>query len=782
MKLNLEKSANSHFRKVSLLAIALATVTFAWAATTSYLQYDTSTKIVTVSGLTITNLVVKGTTFTPPDGSINSAALATSGVTSGTYGDSTHVGQFTVDSKGRITAAANVPVSGGTSGGGGGSTVYANGSSISDPNFQDGTKAFFSVLAGTNVTVVPTNIDNTQISSSSLTGSGLIVLGTSPTIVTPTIASFVNATHTHQNAAGGGQLAFTALISQTSAQLASLLSDETGSGLAVFGTSPTIVTPTIASFVNANHNHQDSAGGGQLTFSALSSQTSAQLASVLSDETGSGLAVFGTSPTIVTPTIASFVNATHTHQNAAGGGQLAFAALSSQTSAQLASVLSDETGTGLAVFGTSPTIVTPTIASFVNATHTHQNGAGGGQLTEAALNLSDVTTANATTSLHGFLPKLDGNSGHFLNGVGNFVAGSADGTGNWTASGTSNSTLAGIFYAYSGVFSNGFTSGDGSTVSLETYPLGGVITNASTSDGLTNYIDYYFKSNVSITTLTASKYVATDSNNKLVSVDGGVGTVTATGGSLTANAVVLGAGTTDTKVSANITTDGSAKLTLGTLDVGNTTDTTISRSSAGVIAVEGVPVANTTGSQTLQSKTIATTGAGGNNTLKIRRTLILDFDRVALTSMIANTNDFSLNTYGRVGFVGNSALTNNNFVEFSCIIPPYLDTASDLVVEYLQVKTTGTQTGALTFDIGMADVADSADADPTSFSNWIAMTSGTLTSAAANDVFTISSKTLTSWKSSITVGHRLKIRMDRNDSNTDTVNLKNMLISYVDTQ
>lgn len=65
--------------------------------------------------------------------------------------------------------------------------------------------------------------------------------------------------------------------------------------------------------------------GGTVTYtsnnlSVFAATTSAQLAGVLSDETGSGLAVFGTSPTIVTPTIASFTNATHNHSNAAGGG------------------------------------------------------------------------------------------------------------------------------------------------------------------------------------------------------------------------------------------------------------------------------------------------------------------------------------------------------------------------------------------------------------------------------------------------------------------------------
>lgn len=44
------------------------------------------------------------------------------------------------------------------------------------------------------------------------------------------------------------------------------------------------------------------------------------------------------------------------------------------------------------ITGASPTIVTPTIASFVNATHTHLNAAGGGTLTAAAI--SDLGSAS----------------------------------------------------------------------------------------------------------------------------------------------------------------------------------------------------------------------------------------------------------------------------------------------------------------------------------------------------------------------------------------------------
>jgi hypothetical protein len=68
-----------------------------------------------------------GTGWTP----LASGNLPNSGVTAATYGDSTHVGQFTVSAKGVITAASNVVITGG----GGSSNVGYLGSATTTSTF-----------------------------------------------------------------------------------------------------------------------------------------------------------------------------------------------------------------------------------------------------------------------------------------------------------------------------------------------------------------------------------------------------------------------------------------------------------------------------------------------------------------------------------------------------------------------------------------------------------------------------------------------------------------------
>jgi hypothetical protein len=95
-------------------------------------------------------------------------------------------------------------------------------------------------------------------------------------------------------------------------------------------------------------------------------------------------------------------------------------------SAGLRSALSDETGTGVAVFNDSPTILTPTIASFTNATHTHQNTAGGGQLSLTAAVTGTLPVANGGTGQSSYIDGelLIGNSATGLLSKAVLIAGS----------------------------------------------------------------------------------------------------------------------------------------------------------------------------------------------------------------------------------------------------------------------------------------------------------------------------------------------------------------------
>lgn len=83
--------------------------------------------------------------------------------------------------------------------------------------------------------------------------------------------------------------------------------------------------------------------------------------------------------------------------------------------------------------GTIAGVTNPTISDFSNATHTHANTANGGQIAENALALTDVNTGNTATGQHGFAPKLDNVSTHYLSGVGTWTTPAGGGGGGATA-------------------------------------------------------------------------------------------------------------------------------------------------------------------------------------------------------------------------------------------------------------------------------------------------------------------------------------------------------------
>jgi hypothetical protein len=198
----------------------------------------------------------------------------------------------------------------------------------------------------------------------------------------------------------------------TSLELRTLISDETGTGSLVFATSPTLVTPALgtpASGVLTNttglpiSTGVDGLGSGVATF--LATPSSANLASALTDETGTGAAVFANSPTLVTPALGTpsavvLTNGTGLPISTGVSGLASNVAtfLATPSSANLISAVTDETGTGLLVFGTSPTFTGTVIATNANASGTVTANLFSGPLNG---NVTGDITGNVTGNLTG---------------------------------------------------------------------------------------------------------------------------------------------------------------------------------------------------------------------------------------------------------------------------------------------------------------------------------------------------------------------------------------------
>jgi hypothetical protein len=346
-------------------------------------------------------------------------------------------------SSGTLTNATGLPIDGGTVGTlpvlrggtgtttstGTGSVVLSNSPSLVTPALGTPSSATLTnatglpIVAGTTGTL---SVARGGTGTTTSTGSGSVVLSSSPALTTPDLGTpsavtLTNATGLPIGSGTTGTLAinrggtgstdatsaFDALAPTTTkgdiiahngsdnirlpvgANNQALVADSTqtsglrwatvggdiSNGGNSFGSAITLGTnDTFALNLETDATTRVSiSSGGAITF-PNASMTSAALSGVLSDETGSGSAVFATSPTLVTPNLGtpSAVNLTNGTSLPISTGVSGLAAgvatfLGTPSSANLASAVTDETGSGALVFGTSPTFTTTINAPSGNA-------------------------------------------------------------------------------------------------------------------------------------------------------------------------------------------------------------------------------------------------------------------------------------------------------------------------------------------------------------------------------------------------------------------------------